>query len=237
MLDLKCLQEPYTKEFETRIKSIEQNFIELEETYFYPEGGGQPTDSGKLTKQGKEYIITHVEKNSGQIKHYLENIEGLSVGDNVICSIDWAKRFNHMRYHTATHVLSKVIFNHTGATVTGSQIYEHKARADFNVESFDKAKLIEMEAQANELLSQCKVTTSEFKERGEAFKDPDVIRTSENIVPEWVKSVRIITVPGIDAQACGGTHVSNTCEVGVIKITKVDNKGKGHRRLYFELIN
>jgi len=235
MTELLYLKDCYMKEFEATVLSVNENFIELDKTAFYPLGGGQPNDTGKLIVNEKEYIVNNVIKRDGKVYHEISNFDGgIKVNDKVKGVIDWDRRYLFMRYHTAAHVISSVIHKKTGAFITGNKITEEKTRIDFNLPNFDKEKLKEWEREANEFISKGHEVKTYILPREEAFKIPDLVKLKK-LLPESIKNVRIVDIGDIDIQACGGTHVKNIKEIGGIEIFKTENKGKKNRRIYFRL--
>ncbi len=235
MTDALYLEDSYLKEFDARVLEVNDGkFIVLDRTAFYPEGGGQPCDTGTMTAQdGKSYTVTFTKKTDDSISHLVEE-EGLREGDIVHCKINWEKRHILMRYHTAAHILSTAIHNETGANITGNQLSLDKARIDFNVKKFDREKLESYAAMANEEIAKNLPVTVEVLPREEAFKIPSVVKL-EKLLPESLKEIRVVSIAGLDRQACAGTHVANTSEIGQIELVKLENKGANNRRLYFVL--
>lgn len=227
------MEDCYLKEFEAKVVSLEDNYIELDQTAFYPESGGQPTDLGTLEKNGEVYEIIKVKKDKGKILHKVDK-EGLEVGDLITGKIDWERRHILMRYHTGSHILSTVIHNQTGAEITGNQIYLDKARDDFNLENFDREKMQDYVDEANNLISQNVDVELRMMPRDEAFKIPALVKL-KMMLPEHIKMIRVVDIKGFDQQACAGTHVKNTSEIGKIRVTEMKNKGANNRRIYFVL--
>jgi len=232
----KYMFDSYLKEFDTMIKSVKDDkFIVLNDTIFYPNGGGQPNDTGLLRiENGEEYKVIFVGKFSGEISHEVEK-PGLKVGDKVKCIIDWDRRYAHMRYHTASHVLSAILHEKAGAQITGNQITEEKLRIDFNMDNFDRELLQEYVDEANLELKKNHEVTITFMEREEALKLPGMVKLAGALPPN-VKELRIVTIGTVDRQADGGTHVKNTSECGSLEIIKAENKGKNNRRLYVKMV-
>ncbi|MEM4264020.1 MAG: alanyl-tRNA editing protein, partial [Candidatus Woesearchaeota archaeon] len=141
----------YTKEFDATVTKADGKFIQLDRTAFYPESGGQLTDTGKLVRNGEEFKVVFVKKVGQDAVHEVDK-EGLKVGDKVHGVVDWDRRYLMMRYHTAAHVLSTVIYNETGANITGNQLGLDKSRIDFDLETFDREQLGSYEAKTNEIL-------------------------------------------------------------------------------------
>ncbi|MFH1637595.1 MAG: alanyl-tRNA editing protein AlaXM [Candidatus Woesearchaeota archaeon] len=227
------LEDSYMKEFDATVKEVNLKFIILDRTAFYPQGGGQPCDTGTITSQEKQYNVIFVKKIEGKISHEVEQ-EGLKQGDLVKCKIDWEKRHTIMRYHTAAHILSTVINKETGAHITGNQLSLEKARIDFDLEKFNREELANYARMANEVIAKRLQVTIEVLQREEVFKIPAVVKLKK-VLPESIKQIRVVSISGFDRQACAGTHVSNTSEIGEIEIIKAENKGASNRRLYFTL--
>jgi len=225
------LRDPYLRTFDAEVIEVVGCEVVLSHTAFYPQSGGQPSDTGVLTKGEETYRVVDVRKREGRIVHVVDH-EGIQPGDGVEGNIDWDRRYLLMRYHTAAHVLSAVIHNATGAEITGNQLGEDKARIDFNLEQFDRDAMKTYEQKANELVKANKPVTIRFISREEAVTIPSLCKLAKGL-PLDIQEIRVITIEGLDEQACGGCHVKNTSEVGMISITAMENKGKNNRRLYF----
>jgi len=223
------LDDPYLIEFESNVIEYNGKILVLERTAFYPEGGGQPCDTGKILGN-REYNVIKVFKEGDIVYHELDS-EFLGE-KNVRGVIDWEKRYLHMRHHTAIHILSGILFKDYGARITGSQIYTDKARMDINYE-LSKDKLPEIEAKANDIVKRGLDVVWYYIDRKD-FKE-DMVRIREDLLPGDEK-LRIVEIKGFDLQADGGTHVKNTAEVGTIKISKYENKGKMNKRIYINLL-
>ncbi len=233
------LKNSYLKEWEAQVVSVNQEkYIVLDKTAFYPNSGGQPYDTGTITKisDGKTFRVVYVGKFSGKISHEVDK-EGLQEGDKVKCNIDWDRRYILMRLHTAAHVISEVINKETGAMITGNQLDTGKCRIDFSVDEFDREKLKGYEKIANEIISKNIDVTYEFKSREDVLKDPNMTKLAKGLegLPKEVKILRIVRIGDFDYQADGGTHVKNTKEIGKIEFIDFVNKGKNNRRIYFKL--
>jgi misacylated tRNA(Ala) deacylase len=221
------------KEFEaTVVNVIDDQFVILDKTAFYPNAGGQPNDLGVLVRDGSEYPVVHVQKTDDLISHAIAD-PGIMVGDSVTGRIDWDRRYLFMRSHTACHVLSAVINKETGALITGNQIGEAKTRVDFSLKDFDRSQIKSFEAKTNEIIDQEIPVEIKILPAEEALKMPSIVKLKMDL-PE-MEEIRIIDIVGFDAQACGGTHVRNTGEIGRIEVVKAENKGKNNRRIYFRL--
>lgn len=208
--------------------------IELDRTAFYPESGGQPADEGRIVSNDTVFSVLSSRKEGHKVLHKIDK-PGLSVGDIVSCSLDWSRRYTLMRYHTACHILSRVIFNETDAMVTGKQIYIDRARIDFSLKDFDKENINSYEEKANEAIQKGFDVKWLVMPREEANKIENLVRLQHRPLPETMAEVRVVDITGFDTQACGGTHVRNTNEIGKMKITKAENKGKENRRVEFVL--
>jgi len=233
MTDMLYLKDCYLKEFDATVTKVDGKYITLDRTAFYPESGGQPTDTGKLVKDSEGYKVVFAKKFGSDISHEVDK-EGLKVGDRVHGALDWDKRYKSMRYHTACHVLSRVIFDETSAQITGNQIKADEARIDFNLEQFDRERIFAWGEKANKIIQKNIPVELKILAREEAFQIPDLVRL-KMMLPESIKEIRIVDLKGFDVQACGGTHVKNTSEIGEIEVVKAENKGKNNRRVYFKL--
>ncbi|MEM3627171.1 MAG: alanyl-tRNA editing protein AlaXM [Candidatus Bathyarchaeia archaeon] len=229
------LEDSYLKECDATVVSVKDGkYVVLDQTIFYPKGGGQPWDTGKMLKGDEVYNVVYVGKFSGEISHEVDR-PGLKEGDRVHCVLNWERRYKLMRSHTAAHLFASLLCTGTGALVTGNQLEEDKIRFDFSLEKFDKEILEEYINKANELLRRDIPVKWYELPREEALKIPGVIKMAEAMPPD-IPVLRIVEIVGIDKQADGGTHVRNLREVGQIRLIKAENKGKFNRRVYFELV-
>lgn len=227
----------YGKEFDASVISAENGSIVLDRTLFYPTSGGQPNDTGILKTINGDIRIVDVRQEDGTIMHIADGPVTLASGDKVHGIIDWEKRYIHMRYHTAVHIIDGVVNNdYKNGLLTGGQIYDDHARVDFSFDIIDKELISEIISKAQDIVdSGLKVYQREI-ERSEALKIPGLSRTEPGRqLIEKLPVVRIIEIENFDFQADGGTHVANTKEVGQIEMLKIENKGKGHKRLSFKL--
>jgi len=228
------LEDSYLKECDARVVSVTNGkYAVLDQTVFYPKGGGQPCDTGKIVKENETYNVVYVGKFSGEISHEVDRV-GLKEGDNVHCILNWERRYKLMRSHTAAHLFGSLLCSDTGALVTGNQIEEDKIRFDFNLEKFDREIFKEYINKANELLRKDIPVKWYELLREEALKIPGVIKMTEALPPN-VPYLRIVEIVDVDKQADGGTHVKNLKEVGQIELLKAESKGKHNRRVYFSL--
>lgn len=228
------LTDSYAKECEAKVLEMpEPKKAVLDVNLFYPRGGGQPCDVGKLVSGQDIFTITNVEKKDGKIIHELDR-EGLAAGQQVHCALDWERRYAHMRMHTAAHALAGLFASETGALITGNQLGAQQSRFDFSLENFDRAKFDEIVGKVNAKLAANAEVKVYSLPRDEAMKIPGVVKLA-SVLPPSVPVLRIVEIAGIDTQADGGTHVRSTSEVGQIEILKLENKGAANRRIYFTL--
>ena len=229
------LSDAYLRRFEAQVVAASPEGIRLDRTAFYPTGGGQPADRGKLTLlDGASVDVTDVRKAPEGIVHQLAGTRTLSPGDTVVGEIDWPRRFAHMRYHTALHILSGVVYRQIGSGITGNQITAERARMDFSIPDFDRAVAEGLIEGVNEVVRERRKVTVRSLPRSEAMKDPTLVRVAQELMPD-VEVVRMIDIEGFDVQADGGTHVANTAEVGIAHLERVENKGARNKRLYLTL--
>lgn len=229
------LEDSYLRECDAKVVSVTNGkYVVLDRTIFYPKGGGQPWDTGKITKGDETYSVVYVGKFRGEISHEVDRA-GLREGDKVHCVLDWDRRYKLMRSHTAAHVFASLLCTGTRALVTGNQLEEDKVRFDFSLEKFDREVLDEYLNKANECLKRDIPVKWYELPREEALKIPGVVKMAEALPPN-IPRLRIVEVVGVDKQADGGTHVRNLRDVGQIKLLKAQNKGKHNRRVYFTLI-
>ena len=225
----------YMREFEARVVKLEGREVILDRTAFYPGGGGQPADKGSLGIGPVRAAVVDARRESGRVVHVLDTAIPDTVRD-LKGTLDWERRYAHMRYHTALHVLSGVIWRNFEAKVTGGQMRTDRARMDFSFPGDWTADVVgEIERLTNEALAENRPVKVYELEREEALADPDLIRTQVNLVPERVKRIRIVEIVGLDTQADGGTHVANTREVGDMGITGHKSKGRQNKRIEFML--
>jgi misacylated tRNA(Ala) deacylase len=229
------LEDSYLREFEARVVELSGREIVLDRTAFYPGGGGQPPDRGTLGVGPIRASVVDARREGGEVVHVLDNPIPETVRE-LRGELDWERRYGHMRHHTALHVLSGVIWKNFEAKVTGGQMRAERARMDFSFPGEWTTDVVgEIERLTNEALAQGRRVKVYELPREEALKNPDLIRTQVNLVPERVRMIRIVEVEGLDTQADGGTHVANTAEVGRIEITGHKSKGRQNKRVEFVL--
>jgi len=228
------LVDSYLKESDATVVSVkDEKYVILDQTIFYPKGGGQPYDTGKIIKGNEVYNVVYVGKFSGEISHEVDRA-GLQPGDKVRCVLNWERRYKLMRSHTAAHVLASLLNQGTGALITGNQLEEDHVRFDFSLEEFDRSVLEAYLEKANKLFGTDVPVKWYDLPREEAMKIPGVVKMAAAFPPD-LPVLRIVEIVGVDKQADGGTHVKNLREVGQVQLLKTENKGKNNRRIYFKL--
>ncbi|MBN1121733.1 MAG: alanyl-tRNA editing protein [Anaerolineae bacterium] len=237
MTELLYQTDSYLKIFDAVVTGvdIENNGVILDRTAFYPGGGGQPADQGRLIVDNTDYPIKRAKWISGELVHLVTGEALPEVGQAVQGEIDWDLRYQLMRTHTAMHILCGVIWRDYGASVTGGNMEPLKGRMDFEFETMRQELVAEIERKINEEVSNSRDVRVKILPREEAFQIPDLIRTKINLLSEGISEVRTIEIVGLDLQADGGTHVRNTSEVGSLKVTDYKSKGKINKRIYVEV--
>ncbi len=244
MTELLYQLDSYLKTFEAVVTGLDEDArgVILDRTAFYPGGGGQPADAGSLTllEDGQETTlpVTRAKKAGPEVVHYLGGEGPLpQVGARVRGALDWERRFQLMRTHTAMHVLCGVIFRDYGASVTGGDMDPLKGRMDFEFETMQRELVDQIQEAVNREVENDRPVKVAILPREEAFAIPDLIRTKINLLPEGIQQVRVVEIAGLDLQADGGTHVSRTGEVGRIRVVDYKSKGKINKRIYIEVEN
>ena len=227
------MDDSYLKEWDANVESVsQQKFIILDKTAFFPKGGGVEYDTGTITTKNKdEFNVVYTGKFSGKISHEVDK-EGLQEGDKVHCKLNWERRYLLMRYHTATHVLSGVLFNDNNLKVTGNQLTTEKARIDLNMDKMDVNIIKKAIEKSNEIIKKEFPVEIYYKSREETEKEPDLFKLAIGF-PHNINTLRIVDIKGFDRQADGGCHVKNLKEIGRIVFKDYVNKGKNFKRVYF----
>lgn len=229
----------YVKECDARVNRVTDNGIILDRTVFYPSGGGQPGDSGTITVNNNNFKVINTVKDGDEVLHIIEDqLDEIKEGDYCHCAIDWGKRYMYMKFHTSIHLIDGIVNKMPDyeGLITGSQIYEDRARVDFSLESFSQEMAQNIIDTVNRAIKENHDIKIRYMSGEDALKMPNISRTAPG--RELIKDlqiVRIIEIDGIDEQADGGTHVANTSELGQINLQKIENKGKKNKRLYFTL--
>lgn len=227
----------YLRAFDARVVATEGRAVALDQTAFYPGGGGQMADRGELICEGRRLALAGMSKREGVVWHELAEDAGElpAVGSLVSGEIDWPFRYTMMRTHTALHLLCGLIFRDFGAQVTGGQMYPDRARMDFSIPSITPDFVRDVELSVNEAVAANHPIKVYELTRAKAMKIPDLIRTKINLLPPEISQIRIVEIVGVDLQADGGTHVHSTREVGGIKVLRTENKGKQNKRMEISL--
>ena len=224
----------YTKEFDAAVTATDGQALTLDRTAFYPGGGGQPHDLGTLDWEGGMAQVVQVKRRGGDVWHTLDG-DVPSVGTAVRGMLDWERRYQLMRTHTALHVLCGVVWRDYGASVTGGNMEPLKGRMDFEFETMRKELVAEIEARVQAEITKGSPVRIAILPRQEAFQIPDLIRTKINLLPPQIQEVRTVEIVGLDLQADGGTHVANIREVGRVRVVDYKSKGAINKRIYIEL--
>jgi misacylated tRNA(Ala) deacylase len=240
-----CYTDAYVRSIEARVLAVDEAgegpLVVLDRTVFYPGGGGQPPDRGLLLRasDGRSWTVRAARKSGGDIVHELERGESgpPTVGDVVSVDLDWARRHALMRTHTALHALCGVVWRDYGALVTGGNMEPGAGRMDFEFERMSGDLVDEIEVTVNAELVAARDVRVNVLPRDEAFAIPDLIRTKVNLLPPGIEEIRTIEIVGLDLQADGGTHVANTREVGRIRVTGYESKGRINKRIRLELVD
>ena len=228
--------EAYLQAFEATVAAVEGQSVALDRTALYPGGGGQPHDLGTLTRRegrgdGPAWLVGKGRKAGDLIWHELEGGPPPAVGQAVRGQVDWARRYQLMRTHTAMHILCGVIFRDYGASVTGGNMEPLHGRMDFEFETMRQEFVRTIEEKVNLEIAAARDVKVAILPRDLAFQIPDLIRTKINLLPPGIAEVRTVEIVGLDLQADGGTHVANTREVGRLRIVDYKSKGKINKRL------
>ncbi|MCE9647892.1 MAG: alanyl-tRNA editing protein [Chloroflexi bacterium] len=228
----------YLKEFQAKIISVDAStrVVVLDQSAFYPGGGGQPCDFGFLEADGVQYPVEKVKKVGEEVLHFLGGSSALpAINAASFGTLDWVRRHQLMRTHTAMHILCGTVFRDYGAKVTGGDMDPLKGRMDFEFETMRAELVRDIEAAVNHEVRQGREIRVKILPREQAFQIPDLIRTKINLLPAGILEVRTVEIVGLDLQADGGTHVANTAEVGQVKVVDYKSKGAINKRIYLEI--
>jgi len=231
------LDDAYLKEFDAKVIDVIEHegsyYVVLDQTLFYPRGGGQSSDIGVLEHSSKRYNVLEVVKRDGRILHKTDK-PGLKQGDTIHGRIDWERRYTFMRMHTASHLIDAVLYRDGKIMVTGNELGIDKSRIDFNIPEFSMDKVQEYAAEANSIISRDLPVKNYYLSREEAFKIPGIVKLA-GVLPPDIPVLRITEIVGLDIQADGGTHVNSLKEIGKINILSIENKGKERKRICYTL--
>jgi misacylated tRNA(Ala) deacylase len=241
-------RDAYVRTTQARVVAVEPGpdgsaGVVLDRTVFYPGGGGQPADTGWLravasrdSADPRGWTVSTARRSGPSIVHVADG-EPPTVGEVLTAEIDWTRRHLLMRTHTALHTLCGVVWRDYGAPVTGGNMEPGAGRMDFEFERMSGELVGEIEAKVNAELAAERDVRIRVLPREEAFAIPDLVRTKVNLLPEGIQEVRVVEIVGLDLQADGGTHVANTREVGQIRVTGYESKGRINKRIRLEVID
>ncbi|MEJ7628337.1 MAG: alanyl-tRNA editing protein [Nocardioidaceae bacterium] len=224
----------YLQSFEADVVAVDRQAgrVKLSRTAFFPGGGGQPCDTGTITTGDGRFDVARAKREADGIWHWLTGeTEQPGVGTQVRGELDWDRRHRVMRTHTALHILCGVIWKEFRIPVTGGNMEVGAGRLDFPLEAMSVELGARIEARINEEIAAAHDIVVEFLGRDLADADPALIRTAANLIPREIDPLRIINIVGLDKQADGGTHVMSTAEVGRVRVTGTESKGKGNKRV------
>jgi misacylated tRNA(Ala) deacylase len=230
--ELLYLRDAYLTRFDATVTAADGDRVALDRTAFYPTGGGQPHDTGRLGSA----LVTDVRKEGDEIWHTVEGPVP-DVGAEVEGEIDWERRHALMRTHTALHILCGVIWNEWGKAVTGGNMEPLSARMDFEFDPLPEGFGGVIEERVNSEIAAGRPIRVAFLARDAAVADEDLIRTKVNMIPDSVREIRVVDIVGLDKQADGGTHVRTTAEVGRLRVVKTESKGKANKRIRIEILD
>jgi misacylated tRNA(Ala) deacylase len=229
-----CLEDPYLRAFDARVVESGGGACVLDRTLFHPGGGGQPHDRGTLAVDGAALPVTSVrEDEAGRVWH--EVGRDLAPGTAVHGELDWPWRHALMRHHGLMHVVNAIARERFGGVITGVQLGAERSRIDLKLAGFTRDRIPELEAAVNDVLARDLPLRASVIAEEEYRRRPELVRTL-NVAPPVVDgTVRVVEIVGFDAQACGGTHVHATGEIGRARVERFDNKGKDNKRFYWTL--
>jgi misacylated tRNA(Ala) deacylase len=216
--------DPYLKSCEATVLEVRDNAMILDRTIFYPLGGGQPGDTGRIG--GLRIVDTHKGEGDSVLHLFEPSPEKPKAGEKLPIEIDWERRHRHMRFHTALHLLGAVV----RAPVTGGRIAADKSHLDFDIE-MEKLVKETIESGVNALVEAAHATRASWIEEAELDARPELVKTMSVTPPRGAGRIRLLEIPGVDLQACGGTHVANTAEIGRLAVARIRSEGKRNRRV------
>ena len=222
MSELLFRDDPYLRSCEATVVAVHPEGVELDRTVFYPLGGGQAGDTGRMGP----WNVLDTRKRENSVVHVLEPGATPQPRMQVKLELDWDRRYRLMRYHTALHLLGSVV----KAPVTGGRIAEDKAHLDFDIE-MEKLVKEAIESRLHELIAGAVETRASWITDAELDARPDLVKTMSVAPPRGEGRVRLLEIPGVDLQACGGTHVKNTGEIGRLAIARIRSEGKRNKRV------
>ena len=236
-----CYTDAYARQTDATVVELDTdaNAVLLDRTVFYPGGGGQPADTGLLTgDSGGSWRVVGAKKRDENIWHTIEAGSELpAVDTRVSAELDWERRHQLMRTHSALHILCGVVWRDHQASVTGGNMEPLSGRMDFEFETMAGELVAEIEKRVNAEIAADREIRVNVLPREEAFAIPDLIRTKINLLPPGIEQIRTIEIVGLDLQADGGTHVARTSEVGRVRMTGYESKGRINKRIRIEVLD
>ena len=223
--------------FSATVVEATPEYVVLDGTYFYPEGGGQPADRGRLVWDDGEAAVAGVRKSHGDVRHEIEGVSGTlpDPGTAIEGEIDAERRERLSRMHTAQHVVSRIVLDEYGATTAGNQVYPDHSRIDFEPVDFDGEDVESIERRSNEAIERDLSVRKVNRDRDLVERRVDEGRALLDLIPDSVDPLRVVEIEGFDMCPCGGTHVDSLGEIGRIEITDAISKGEDTQRIEFEL--
>jgi misacylated tRNA(Ala) deacylase len=232
--ELLYLDDAYEREFDARVVAVDvaAHAVALDRTLFFPTGGGQPNDTGELLIAEPAPVVDVTKGEHALVWHTLAAESPLpAVGEPVRGAIDWPRRYEIMRLHTAQHIMNGIIWRDHGAHVTGAQINPPEGRLDFELAAMSQEFARALEASINDVVDENLPVRALWLPRAEADRDPSLLRLKANLIPASIDPLRVIDIVGLDRQADGGTHVAATHEVGRVRVVKTESKGRANKRV------
>lgn len=236
LLYMDSIKDNYIIEFDAIVTKNKKDYVCLDQTVFYPLGGGQPSDVGFLQWNDKKSEVKEVIKKGETIKHII-NGEKPAEGTKVHGFIDWDKRYSHMKMHTAQHIISGIVFDDYGARTVGNQIHANYSRVDLHPANFSEKDLVYIENKFNEIIERNLPIKIYMEERRNLEKRVDQQRCNLDLLPKFITKLRIVEIEDFEICPCAGTHVKNTSEIPKINKTKKESKGKDRDRIIYSLKN
>lgn len=233
LLYMKDIEGNYIREFDAMVVKSRDDYVVLDRSAFYPEGGGQPSDTGIIEWQGRKTDVVKVTK-KGIIKHIISG-EKPAEGEEVHGVINWDMRYAHMKMHTAQHIISGVVYDMYRARTVGNQIHAEYSRVDFHPVNFSADDLRKIEKRCNDIIRKRAPVRIYEESRSSLEQRVNEERCNLDLLPRSITTLRIVEIEGFDVCPCAGTHVRNTGEIPPITILKKEGKGKERERIVYKL--
>ena len=235
-LYMDSIEAGYLTEFSAQVIGVDDKSITLDQTLFYPLGGGQNWDVGTIEWEGGKALVSEV-RGRGPIQHFVGEDHGISTGDKIEGKIDWDRRYAHMKMHTAQHLVSGLVYEmFDGTRTVGNQIHADRSRIDFNPVKFDQDMIDEIFEKTNELIQTNLVVSDSIMTRAQINEIMPPERTNMDLLPISVKQLRVVKIgDNLDLCPCAGTHVRNIGEIGTLEFIGKKNKGKGTTRISYSI--